>query len=88
MYATIVNTGSAARFAFAAATFGEVSEALFWLQLPRAINHLMNKLVNKSPKKAPNSELDDTSLLSRITSKGKSTPKTGWRDAFVSLYWF
>ncbi|XVE98354.1 hypothetical protein REPUB_Repub03eG0099200 [Reevesia pubescens] len=85
LYATIVNKGCAARFAFAAATFGEVSEAIFWLQLPRAINHLMNKLVNKSPQKAPisvpNSDLDDTSLLSRITSKGKSTSETEHRDA-------
>ncbi|XP_022729345.1 WD repeat-containing protein 11-like [Durio zibethinus] len=85
LYATVVNKGCAARFAFAAATFGEVSEALFWLQLPRAINHLMNKLVNKSPQKAPiavpNSDLDDTSLLSRITSKGKSTSENAWREA-------
>ncbi|OMO81166.1 hypothetical protein CCACVL1_12565 [Corchorus capsularis] len=85
LYATIVNKGYAARFAFAAATFGEVSEALFWLQLPRAIKHLINKLVNKSPQKAPisapNSQIVDTSLLSRITSKGKSTPETGRRDA-------
>ncbi|MBA0757092.1 hypothetical protein Gotri_020209, partial [Gossypium trilobum] len=87
LYATIVNKGCAARFAFAAATFGEVSEALFWLQLPRAINHLMNKLVNKSPQKAPisvpNSDLDDKSLLSRITSKEKSTSETGQRDALT-----
>ncbi|KAL4301978.1 hypothetical protein GQ457_10G003860 [Hibiscus cannabinus] len=87
LYATIVNKGCAARFAFAAATFGEVSEALFWLQLPRAINHLMNKLINKSPQKAPisvpNSDLDDISLLSRISSKGKSTSETGRRDALT-----
>ncbi|TYI72200.1 hypothetical protein E1A91_D07G044100v1 [Gossypium mustelinum] len=87
LYATIVNKGCAARFAFAAATFGEVSEALFWLQLPRAINHLMNKLINKSPQKAPisvpNSDLDDKSLLSRITSKEKSTSETGQRDALT-----
>ncbi|XP_012458986.1 uncharacterized protein LOC105779645 [Gossypium raimondii] len=87
LYATIVNKGCAARFAFAAATFGEVSEALFWLQLPRAINHLMNKLINKSPQKAPisvpNSDLDDRSLLSRITSKEKSTSETGQRDALT-----
>ncbi|MBA0764375.1 hypothetical protein Gotri_013731 [Gossypium trilobum] len=84
LYATIVNKGCAARFAFAAATFGEVSEALFWLQLPRAMNHLMSKLVKKSPEKVPfleDSELDDTALLSRITSKGKLAPETGWGDA-------
>ncbi|XWS70717.1 hypothetical protein CRYUN_Cryun03dG0071500 [Craigia yunnanensis] len=81
LYATIANKGSATRFAFAAATFGEVSEALFWLQLPRAINHLMNKLINKTPQKASISDLDDSSLLSRITSKGKSTSETGRKDA-------
>ncbi|XVF34628.1 hypothetical protein REPUB_Repub18cG0075300 [Reevesia pubescens] len=85
LYATIVNKGCAARFAFAAATFGEVSEAIFWLQLPRAIKHLTNTLVNKSPQKAPisvrNSDLDDTSLLSRIMSKEKLTLETEQRDA-------
>ncbi|KAL4304588.1 hypothetical protein GQ457_10G016450 [Hibiscus cannabinus] len=83
LYATIVNKGYAARFAFAAATFGEVSEALFWLQLPRAMNHLMKKLVKRSLEKTPileNIELDGTTLLSRITAKGKSTPETGWGD--------
>ncbi|XP_038696961.1 WD repeat-containing protein 11 isoform X2 [Tripterygium wilfordii] len=44
LYATIVKKGSVARFAFSAAIFGETSEALFWLQLPRALNLLMNKL--------------------------------------------
>ncbi|KAH9761734.1 transducin family protein / WD-40 repeat family protein [Citrus sinensis] len=83
LYATVVNKGYAARFAFAAAVFGETSEALFWLQLPRALNHLMRKL-KRSPQKAPhlafNSELEDT-MLSRITSKGKSTPGTERRDS-------
>ncbi|KAH9761735.1 transducin family protein / WD-40 repeat family protein [Citrus sinensis] len=86
LYATVVNKGYAARFAFAAAVFGETSEALFWLQLPRALNHLMRKL-KRSPQKAPhlafNSELEDT-MLSRITSKGKSTPGTERRDSLQS----
>ncbi|KAA8523002.1 hypothetical protein F0562_009425 [Nyssa sinensis] len=85
LYATVVNKGSAVRFAFAAATFGESSEALFWLQLPHAFTHLMNKLINKSSQKAPEPastpQIDDTSILSRITSKGKSMPGTGKRDA-------
>ncbi|XP_059635123.1 uncharacterized protein LOC132277309 isoform X2 [Cornus florida] len=85
LYATLVNKGSAVRFAFSAAIFGETSEALFWLQLPRALNHLINKLVNKSSQKAPKSastpELDEASMLSRITSKGKSIPGTGKMDA-------
>lgn len=85
LYASIVNKGCAARFAFAAAIFGESAEALFWLQLPKALDHLLNKLVNKSPQKAPvpasNPELDDASMLSRITSKGKSISGT---DVLVS----
>lgn len=77
LYASIVNKGCAARFAFAAAIFGESAEALFWLKLPKAIKHLMNRLVNKSPQKSQvptsGSELDDNALLSRISSKGKSS---------------
>lgn len=84
LYATVVNKGCIVRFAFAAAVFGESSEALFWLQLPRALNHLMNKLVRKSLQRAPASaqvsELDETTMLSRITSKGKSTTGAGKKD--------
>ncbi|EXB96864.1 hypothetical protein L484_016637 [Morus notabilis] len=84
LYAKLVNKGCAMRFAFAAAVFGESSEALFWLQLSRALNHLMRKLVNRPPQKsaesAADSELDDRSILSRITSKGKSVPGTGKKD--------
>ncbi|TQD70992.1 hypothetical protein C1H46_043475 [Malus baccata] len=85
LYAMVVNRGFSVRFAFAAAIFGESSEALFWLQLPRALNHLMNKMVNKSPQKAPASasvpEIDDASMLNRITSKGKSVSGTEKKDA-------
>ncbi|KAM7511522.1 hypothetical protein LguiB_010397 [Lonicera macranthoides] len=79
-----VSEGSAIRFAFAAAIFGESSEALFWLQLPQALKHLMNKLVHKSPQRLPEpastSEVDDVAMLSRITSKGKSIPGTEKRN--------
>lgn len=75
-YGSILNKGSAARFSFSAAIFGETSEAYFWLQLPRALKHLMNNLANKSLQKAPvespSEEIDDASLLTRISSKGKS----------------
>nr|XP_043627885.1 WD repeat-containing protein 11-like isoform X2 [Erigeron canadensis] len=75
-YAAILDKGSFARFSFAAAIFGETSEAYFWLQLPRALKHLMNNLANKSQQKptikSSSSETDDVSLLSRISSKGKS----------------
>lgn len=84
LYATVVGNGSTVRFAFAAAIFGESLEALFWLQLPHALKHLMNKLVEKSPRRAPvpapTPELDDASMLSRISSKGKSMPGTGERN--------
>lgn len=42
LYASVVNKGCAARFAFAAALFGEFSEALSWLQLPQALCHLLD----------------------------------------------
>ncbi|KAL5150269.1 WD repeat-containing protein 11 [Glycine soja] len=82
LYASIVDKGCAARFAFAAIIFGESSEALFWLQLPQALKHLLNKVLRKPPPKestaAPISDVDDeTSLLSRISSKGKPTEETG-----------
>ncbi|CAN1216934.1 WD repeat-containing protein 11 [Linum perenne] len=76
LYATVVNKGCAVRFAFAAAIFGENAEALFWLQLPRALKHLMSKLVSKSPLKsaisATAAELEGAVMLTRITSREKS----------------
>ncbi|KAF9662884.1 hypothetical protein SADUNF_Sadunf18G0100900 [Salix dunnii] len=84
LYAIVVKKGCAARFAFAAAIFGETSEALFWLQLPRALKHLMDRLVTKSTQKAPVSastpELDDVAMLNRISSKGKSVIGTEKKD--------
>ncbi|CAL1359156.1 unnamed protein product [Linum trigynum] len=84
LYATVVNKGSAVRLAFAAAIFGEVSEALFWLQLPRAVKHLMSKLVSKSPLKpamsATMAELDGAVMLTRIASREKSMPTMGKTD--------
>lgn len=84
LYAIVVKKGCAARFAFAAAIFGETSEALFWLQLPRALKHLMDKLVTKSTQKAPVSastpELDDVTMLNRISSKGRSVIGTEKKD--------
>ncbi|WCJ30032.1 Transducin family protein / WD-40 repeat family protein [Euphorbia peplus] len=86
IYAAIVNKGCAVRFAFAAAIFGETSEALFWLQLPPALEHLMNKLVNKSAQKISISAsipgLDGTAMLDRTTSREKSVTGTENRDSF------
>ena len=88
LYAKVVKKGCAMRFAFAAAVFGESSEALFWLQLSRALTHLMRKLVNKPPQKAlvstTNPGLNDPANLNRITSKGKSVPVTEKRDTLVN----
>ncbi|KAL6585966.1 hypothetical protein OROMI_002610 [Orobanche minor] len=87
LYAKVVNRGSMLRLAFAAAIFGESMEALFWLQLPHALNHFMNKLVNrlsqKGPHKAQNPEIDETSMLSRISSKGKSVPGSVKKNVLV-----
>ncbi|XP_048331583.2 uncharacterized protein LOC107428416 isoform X1 [Ziziphus jujuba] len=89
LFAKVVDKGCAVRFAFAAAMFGDTSEALFWLQLPRAFNHLMKKLVNKPVHKAHVSmtgpELGDTSVLSRISSKEKVLPGTEKKDAFSQV---
>lgn len=91
MYASVVNKGCAIRFAFAAAMFGESSEALFWLQLPQALKHLTNKLLNKPPLTGHVIEsfrnVDETSIMSRITSKGKQAEKMG-RDFMVSYFLF
>ncbi|KAL6223872.1 hypothetical protein ACLB2K_002729 [Fragaria x ananassa] len=85
LYAKVVNKGCSVRFAFAAAIFGESSEALFWLQLPHALNYLMSKSINKSPQKATVSasvpELDNASMVTRITSKGKSASGKEKKDA-------
>lgn len=40
VYAATCGQGCAQRFAFAAAHFGDYEEALFWLQLPRALSLL------------------------------------------------
>ncbi|KAM0932569.1 putative transcription factor WD40-like family [Dioscorea sansibarensis] len=55
LYASVVNKGFAARLAFAAACFGEFSEALFWLQLPHAFLHFVDKSSSKSSKDASQS---------------------------------
>ncbi|KAK4430806.1 WD repeat-containing protein 11 [Sesamum alatum] len=88
LYAKVVRKGSTLRLAFAAAIFGESMEALFWLQLPHALNHLMNKLVNKSTQRGPHTartpEIDEASMLSRISSKGKSVPGSGKQNLVVN----
>lgn len=75
------------RLAFAAAVFGESMEALFWLQLPHALKHLMNKLANKSPQQGPHTAQIrdiDASVLSRISSKRKSVPEA--KNILVSKF--
>ncbi|KAL9842100.1 putative transcription factor WD40-like family [Arabidopsis thaliana] len=69
LYSSLVNKGCAARFAFAAAIFGETSEALFWLQLPSAMKHVVNKTASKSAKK----QFEETATLSKTSSKGPSS---------------
>lgn len=76
LYNIVADKGSVMRFAFAAVVFGEYSEALFWLLLPRALKHWKNKIVIKSHQKAPvsnpASEVNNASMLVKITPKDKS----------------
>lgn len=80
MYASVSNNGYAMRLAYAAALFGESSEALFWLQLPLALNHLIKKLLKKPPTKDPVAvsvpEVDETSVLTSLSSKKYSVEET------------
>lgn len=46
-YAALLHKGCTARFAFAAAQFGDFSEALFWLQLPYVLSCLTEQLHDK-----------------------------------------
>ncbi|XP_031097706.1 WD repeat-containing protein 11-like [Ipomoea triloba] len=83
LYGSIVNKGCAVRLGFAAAIFGEPMEALFWLQLPNAVNHWMKKLVNKSPAVSQSTsapELDEAAMLNRISSRGKVAPGSEERN--------
>ncbi|WOK98641.1 WD repeat-containing protein 11 isoform X2 [Canna indica] len=78
LYASLVHKGSAARFAFAAAIFGDVSEALFWLQLPQALCHLLERSANKSQQVSISSSVSEAenALLNRIASREKSAGMT------------
>ncbi|XP_074269146.1 uncharacterized protein LOC141592404 isoform X1 [Silene latifolia] len=85
LYASVMNKSSAMRLAFAATIFGETFEGLFWLQLPRALNHLINKSrIKLPPRKSalePASQVDEVAMLTRITSGGKSLPGSDRRDS-------
>lgn len=85
LYAKILNKGFAVRLAFAAMVFGESSEALFWLQLPRALNHLINKSLIKQPqKKSVPDPVLEVDVLTEITSGGKTLPGSDRRESLVS----
>jgi hypothetical protein len=71
-----VNKGACARFAFAAAIFGDFHEALFWLQLPQALRHFLDKSTSRSREKISQSSLhpdsEQGSTFNRITSRERS----------------
>uniref|UniRef100_A0A0E0CF77 Uncharacterized protein n=1 Tax=Oryza meridionalis TaxID=40149 RepID=A0A0E0CF77_9ORYZ len=68
----IVNKGTCARFAFAAAIFGDIQEALFWLQLPQALHHYLDKSTSRSSEKGSESSVhyhsEQASTLNRASS--------------------
>jgi WD repeat-containing protein 11 len=81
LYSAIVNKGIYARFAFAAAIFGDFQEALFWLQLPQALHHFLDKSKSRSSEKIPQSSLhpdfDQSSKLNRIASSSRERSASG-----------
>ncbi|ONK76641.1 uncharacterized protein A4U43_C03F30450 [Asparagus officinalis] len=84
LYASIVNKGSAERSAFAAAIFGEFSEALFWLQLPHALSHFVDKSANRTRETSKSlqiSEAESVSMLNRITSRERSVSTKRKKDS-------
>uniref|UniRef100_A0A0E0JVA1 Uncharacterized protein n=1 Tax=Oryza punctata TaxID=4537 RepID=A0A0E0JVA1_ORYPU len=72
LYSAIVNKGTCARFAFAAAIFGDFQEALFWLQLPQALHHYLDKSTSRSTEKGSESSVhhhsEQASTLNRASS--------------------
>ncbi|KAF8677082.1 hypothetical protein HU200_046543 [Digitaria exilis] len=79
LYSAIVNKGTYARFAFAAAIFGDFQEALFWLQLPQALRHFLDKSASRSRDNTSQSSLrhdsEQGSSLNRIVSRERSSGK-------------
>lgn len=87
LYSAIVNKGACARFAFAAAIFGDFHEALFWLQLPQALRHFMDKSTSRSREKISQSSLhpdsEQGSTFNQITSRERSTSGKFTKNAAV-----
>ncbi|KAF8685963.1 hypothetical protein HU200_043888 [Digitaria exilis] len=79
LYSAIVNKGTYARFAFAAAIFGDFQEALFWLQLPQALRHFLDKSASRSRDNSSQSSLrhdsEQGSSWNRIVSRERSSGK-------------
>ncbi|XP_006646857.2 WD repeat-containing protein 11-like [Oryza brachyantha] len=68
LYSAIVNKGTCARFAFAAAVFGDFQEALFWLQLPQALRHYLDKSTEKGSESSVHPNSEPASTLNRASS--------------------
>jgi hypothetical protein len=85
LYSAIVNKGACARFAFAAAIFGDFQEALFWLQLPQALRHFLDKSTSRSREKISQSSLDSEqgSTFNQITSRERSVSGKFTKNAAV-----
>ncbi|KAF7083409.1 hypothetical protein CFC21_087207 [Triticum aestivum] len=83
LYSAIVNKGTCARFAFAAAIFGDFQEALFWLQLPQALQHSLDKSTSRSSEGFESSvraDSEQTSTLNRIASSERSAARNAAND--------
>lgn len=82
-----MNKGTYARFAFAAAIFGDFQEALFWLQLPQALRHFLDKSASRSGDNTSQSSSrpasEQGSSLNRIVSRERSASGKFTKNAVV-----
>ncbi|KAL6888632.1 hypothetical protein ACP4OV_009658 [Aristida adscensionis] len=85
LYSAILNKGTYARFAFAAAIFGDFQEALFWLQLPQALHHFLDKSISRPSEKIIHSsshhDTEQGSTLNRVASRERSVAGKFTKDA-------
>lgn len=84
-----MNKGACARFTFAAAIFGDFQEALFWLQLPQALRHFLDRSTSRSREKVSQSSLhpdsEQGSTLNRIASRERSASGKFTKNAAVII---
>lgn len=85
LYSSIVNKGCAARSAFSAAIFGEFPEAFFWLQLPLALRHSLDKEVKLSFHE-DNSTVSEAVNMSKLIEVASTVNSAARKDHLKVVY--